>query len=42
MLQLIQELCKIKLREQEEISPISEKKILFFYFFFFFQSKKKK
>ena len=26
MLQLIQELCKIKLREQEEISPRSEKK----------------
>ena len=38
MLQLIQELCKIKLREQEEISPRSEKKKKnkkkFFFFFF--------
>ena len=35
MLQLIQELCKIKLREQEEISPISEKKNKKNFFFFF-------
>ena len=38
MLQLIQELCKIKLREQEEISPRSEKKKKIKKSFFFFFS----